>query len=103
VVPDEDDRVERAAVGLCQRGLGLDRGGDAIAFDVGPDHVPVADRDAFGAGAAQRLDRDQHLVGHQGATAGVSAGMGGQAVAVIVDPRDSLHIGGDQDVHRGPA
>jgi hypothetical protein len=108
---EHDDGVERAAVGLRHRRLALGEGevGDRphldarrhpLAFDVGADHVPVADRDAVGAGLAQRRDPDQDFVGHQPPAARVSGGMRGKAVAAGVDSGDSLHVRGDQDVHR---
>ena len=43
--------------------------------------------------------RDQHLVGHQPPPARVGGRVRGQAVAVIVDAADPLHVGRDQDVH----
>ena len=48
------------------------------------------------------VDDRQHLVGHQPPAPRVGGGVRGQAVAVIVDPRDPLHVRGDQDVHRRP-
>ena len=111
VVPDQDHGVELAAAGrLAHRGLGLgqrqvgdrphlDPGRHPLAFDVGADHVPVADRDPLGAAIAQRRHHRQHLVGHQPPAPRVGAGVRRQAIAVILDPRDSLHVGRDQDVH----
>ncbi len=110
MVAEHDDGVERAAVGLRHRRLALGEGevGDRphldarrhpLAFDVGADHVPVADRDAAGARLAQGLDRNQNLVGHQPPAPRVGGGMRGKAVAAGVDSRDSLHVGCDQDIH----
>jgi len=112
VVAEHDDGVERTAMGFFQRRLGLvegevgdwphlDPGRHPLAFDVGADHVPVADRDPPGARLAQRLDRDQDLIGHQSPAACVGCRMRGQAVAAVVDAGDALHVGGDQDVHGG--
>jgi hypothetical protein len=110
VVAEHHHRIERTAVRLRHRGVGfgecqvgnrpyLDSSWHALAFDVGPDHVPVADRDALGTGITQCLDRNQYLVGHQATASRVSEGVGGKAVARILDPRDPLHVRRDQDVH----
>ena len=111
--PISADRVEPPAAGrLRQRGLGLvqrqvgdrqhlDPGRHPLAFDVGADHVPVADGDPLGAALPQRADDRQDLVGHQPPAPRVGGGVRREAVAVIVDPRDPLHVRGDQDVHGG--
>ena len=49
------------------------------------------------------VDHRQHLVGHQPPAPRVGGGVRRQAVAVVLDPRDSLHVGRDQDVHAAPA
>src|SRR3954447_4747397 len=74
--------------------------GQPLAFGVGTDHVPVPDRDSLDAFGAQRIDRGQHLVGHQPPPAGIGGAVGGEAFAVVLDPRNALHVGGDQEVHR---
>src|SRR5262249_42539512 len=63
------------------------------------DHVPVADADPLGAALAQRRDHRQHLVGHQPPAPRVCRRVRRQAVAVVLDPRDPLHVGGYEDVH----
>jgi hypothetical protein len=74
-------RLRHRRVGLCQCQVGdrahIDTRRHAVPFDVGADHVPIADRDPLCPGIAQGLDRDQDLVGHQPAAASVGGGVGG--------------------------
>ena len=89
MVADQDDRVEPvAAAALAKDGSASFSGevGDrphldplrhALAFDVGADHVPVADGDLIDPTGAQRLDDREDLVGHQPPAARIGSGVRG--------------------------